>query len=440
MKFKSAYLIALQAILFVVFLLITFFFNRFASDDYQFIGLLRDYSFQEVYGRLYYEWHGRWTSNFLLITLIKLNKIPLFLMGYNLFSVGLLYIGIVRLFKSLNTYYQLNLKKTTVLIYSIVFLSILFFCSISANDTWLWYTSSIVYLWSTIAFFFGIQLFFTQKKTLLGYLVFGISSIYIGGSNEALAILIVIALFYLLFKKTTPIISSTGIVLVCGAFLINYLSPGTVHRDEITPSMSLVNVLIYAGYGSVKFMFFTIYKTFIPAIILGIPFFLLGKTTPITTTTKFNPIKQLLVSIALINLIVFANQLLVVYAIGGMAPDRSTMVSTIAITILLIRYLFLLGNHLQDKYSVIKHIVWLNIVGLLIFNVYYFNIHKTYAIAVDKRNSYIKTCKSQLIQVDPLPNSGYIYSSEITGDPDNFKNQHLKNGLGIKKDIVMVIY
>ena len=35
--------------------------------------------------------------------------------------------------------------------------------------------------------------------------------------------------------------------------------------------------------------------------------------------------------------------------------------------------------------------------------------------------------ESDIIEVKPLPYSGYIYSSEITTDAANFKNLHLKS-------------
>ena len=68
---------------------------------------------------------------------------------------------------------------------------------------------------------------------------------------------------------------------------------------------------------------------------------------------------------------------------------------------------------------------------------YYANIHYNYANAVDERIEFIKENDQHLIVVKPLPKSGYIYSSEITTAATNFKNQHLKNGLEIKNDVVL---
>lgn len=438
MKLKSTYLISTQAVLFVLFLLITFFFNRFAVDDYHFIGELRTSTFSKIYSHLYYDWHGRWTSNFLLVYLLKFHQLPLFLMLYNIFSVGILGIGIFRLLKSVNSYYHLNFSKKILLTYTIISISVFFFCTISANDTWLWYTSTVVYLWSTIAFFWGLNLFFKKKRNFFDYLIFGVSAIYIGGSNEPLTFFIVLSLLFLLFKKKELTISILGAVIISASFLINYLSPGTQHRDVITPNLSFVDLVLYTGYSIIKYLFFTIYKTFIPALFLGLPFYLLGKKINTALIENFKPIATLFKSLALIIAVVSFNQLIVVYALGGLSPDRSGITSSIVIAFILVRYLFLLGNHHQEKYHAIKYLLVLNVVALIGFNGYYANIHYNYSKAVDERIKFIKTHDNGIIKVNSLPNSGYIYSAEITNDADNFKNQHLKNGLGIKNDVVLI--
>ena len=77
------------------------------------------------------------------------------------------------------------------------------------------------------------------------------------------------------------------------------------------------------------------------------------------------------------------------------------------------------------------------IIGLIVVNVYFGIIHFQYAKAVDERIDFIMTHDKTTIYVKPLPYSGYIYSAEITNDKTSFKNQHLKNGLGIKNDILL---
>ena len=435
MKFKAVYIVGIQALLFLLFLLITSYFNRFSADDFHFIGELKSSSFKGIYTHLYSDWHGRWTSN-LLIYLLKFSATPLFLMSFNLLSFGLLYSGILQLLKVMNSNYQLSLNRLSRFIYTGVFISILFFCTVSPDDSWFWFTSSIVYFFSTIAFFWALTIYLKKRNTILDYIIYTLCLTYIGGSNEPLTFFIILSLLFLIFKRIKTSTAILGVILIGSSFLINYLSSGTVYRDNITPSLSFVDVILYSVYGTLKLLFFSIYKTFIPALILAYPFYLLGKkqTTPIN---MFNPIASLWKSLGLIIAVILLNQLIVVYALGSLPPDRSTISSSIVTSIILIRYLFLLGNYHREKYKPLNPILIFSVVGLICFNGYFGYLHYQYAQAVDLRIDHISSCNNELIVVYPLPESGYLHSAEITTDTKHHTNKHLKKGVGLNKDIIL---
>ncbi|MDG1476241.1 MAG: DUF6056 family protein [Vicingaceae bacterium] len=437
MKIKSSYLIALQAILFILFLLITFFFNRFAADDYYFIGELKTKPFNEIYSNLYHNWNGRWTFNFLILFFLKLHALPFFLSLYNLTSIGILYFGIVRLINSLSNYYKIDLTNKNTFIYAAITLSIFFFCTIDANDTWLWYTSSVAYLWSISALIWGGSIFFNKKKRLTDYILFVSSAIYIGGSTEPLTISIILTLLFLIIKKRKVGLSIIGLGIITSSFLVNYFSPGTIYRDDLTPNLSIINLILYTGYGSIKFLLFSIHKTFIPALFLGLPIYFLGEKSNLSIRTNFTPLASFIKSLVLIISIVILNQLLVTYVLGGLVPERATISSSVVITVILIRYLFLLGTYSKNKIYNLKYVLGLNVIALICFNIYFYKVHSNYANAIDKRLENIEKSNHKPIKVIPLPYSGYIYSAEITSDTNNFKNQHLKSGLGSSSDIVL---
>ena len=436
-KINTKHIIFLQAILFMIFLVMTSYFNRFAVDDYHFIGELRDSSFSEMYKQLYFQWHGRWTSNFLLVYLIRFYQMPFFLMLYNLFSFGLLYIGIVRLMNSVNNFYLLGQDKKNGYIYAGIFVSVLFFCTVFPGETWFWYTSSVVYFWSIIALFFGMRSFFTSSKKITDLIIFGLSAIYIGGANDPLALLIIIVLVWQLIKKKHIGLSIASVILVGGSFLINYLSPGTAYRNEITPNLSLTNLVLYTGYGTIKYLLFSIHKTCFPALLLSIPFYILGKNITNNISRNFRPVKELIVGILLIFMVTVFNQFVVIYALGSLPPGRSGIASSVFISIIVVRYVFLLGSYHQNHYAKVKHLLIFNVVALIVFNGYFFNVHRKYAHANDQRIDEICNSEDHLIIVEPLPCSGYLYNAEITSDADNYKNQHLKNGLGIKGNAII---
>ncbi|MCO6500585.1 MAG: hypothetical protein J5I47_09440 [Vicingus serpentipes] len=436
-RIKSLHMITLQAILFVVFLVITFYFNRFAADDYHFIGELNNKSFQEIYEHLYFKWHGRWASNFLLLAFLQLRTLPHFLFFYGLLTCGVFYLGIQRLFYALNHYF--NLSSFYISIYSILLMGGLFFCSSSPNEIWFWYTSSVVYFWSTIAFFYALSSFLTPNKKWLDHLIYILSLAYIGGSNEPLALLS-ISLFFIAFLKKEQIkLSIIGGFTVIIALEINYLSAGTLHRDEITPNLDSLNLVLYTGYGCMQFLFFKFHTTFLPALFFCFPFYLLGKKASYIPN-QFKPIPQLLYSLLMIYLAVFFNQLMVIYALGGLSPARSSVTSSIVIVLILVRYLFLLGSHHKSKQLNLSPIIYFNVIGLIIFNIYFFYTHRQYAQAMDQRINFIKKKSNfqEEVYVPPLLlHPGYLYNAELKENPKYFVNQHLKEGLGIKSDILL---
>jgi hypothetical protein len=281
-----------------------------------------------------------------------------------------------------------------------------------------------------------IPIFLKLQKRSSDYFLYTLSLIYIGGANEPLTLLIIGALVCFIFKNKERKISSIGLLILCSSFLINYLSPGTLNRDEITPSLGFLDLISYTGYGSIKFLFFSIYKTFIPALLLAIPFYSIGKKCP-AIATAFNPPKEGLKSILVIGMIVFINQFVITFALGGLAPDRATITSSVIIAMVIIRYLFLLGNTTNLQFKGINSLLFFNATALLLFTLYYTRLHFNYAKAIDQRIEFIQNRKTNPIQVKPLPPSGYIYSGEVTTAVKHYKNRHLMHGLGIKNEIVL---
>ena len=57
-------------------------------------------------------------------------------------------------------------------------------------------------------------------------------------------------------------------------------------------------------------------------------------------------------------------------------------------------------------------------------------ISSDYAAAVDQRIEKLKLAKlngdTRTVELNPLPSSGMLFSSEISEDTANFSNQHLK--------------
>ena len=366
---------------------------------------------------------------------LKLRSIPYFLFLYFLFSYTILYIAIRNLLKQIRLKFQLHIKYLSL--YAILAIGVLFFCTTTPNETWFWFTSSTGYFWSTIAFFFALGTYLKIKKNVPDYFIIIISLLFIGGSIEPITALTGLCLTYQIINKKNRNINIVWLSILSIAFLINYLSPGTTFRDKITPSLSLLDWVLYVGYGSLKYLLFNSYKTFIPALFFAIPFYLLGKKSNYLKE-HFNPKKELFNSLIGISVVIVINQAIVITALGGPSPDRATISSSIFIAIVLIRFLFLLGIHHKKQPSSFRLLLALNVLVLLIFNIVFFNVHKSFSNKYDERIQLIyKNSTKDIIKVNALPFSGYLYNSELKKDPDYFVNKHLKSGLGIESDLVL---
>ena len=436
MNKTAAYLIKFQAILFVIFLCSCFYFNRFAVDDYYFIGEIKNNSFLETYKHLHFKWHGRWTSNFALLSFIQLYDVSYFLQLFNLLTATLLFLVIYQLLKAINTCYLLGLTKTNLSVYALIFESILFFSTQTPNETWFWYTGSVVYLWSIIAILSALKIFFISNPKFSSYFIYLIGLIYIGGANEPLVLFFAMLLFYLALKKIKQKIAIASLVFMLISFFINYFSKGTINRDSITPSLGFIDTILYSGYGALDFLFFEFKNTFKRALILAIPFYILGKSFK-SKFEWFKPIKHLVIAVVLIGLFCFLNNLFVVFALGGLAPDRALISSSLFIALAISCYFFLLGSYSRSTKTLVYYAPIIGIILMVIILIDGLMIHSKYAKAQDDRIEYVKKENKSIITVKPLPSSGYLHSTEITTDSKHYKNQHFKNGLGIKNDVLL---
>jgi hypothetical protein len=96
------------------------------------------------------------------------------------------------------------------------------------------------------------------------------------------------------------------------------------------------------------------------------------------------------------------------------------------------------------KTTFVKTILLLSFIAILYLNTYtlitQILIVPKYAEAFDKRIAYLKQNQetTDVIIIEPLPKSGLLFSAEISTDPSYFTNQHFKNGLGIKNEVMIM--
>ena len=82
------------------------------------------------------------------------------------------------------------------------------------------------------------------------------------------------------------------------------------------------------------------------------------------------------------------------------------------------------------------------LICIILFNTWnlvtQYKITQNYADKYDKRIEYINQMSSMdTVILEPLPNSGLLYSSEISFDSEHYTNQHLRNGLQTKSELML---
>lgn len=431
-----------QTLLWGFFFVSTAYFNRFAADDFYFINEIKAKSSYDIFYHLQYEWHGRFASNFLLSWLIQWLDTSWSLMVFNITCIALLFLAMLRLSIIISRRYLTSAQPIGWLILTSV--SVFFFISFSVNDVWFWLTGAMVYFTSAIALFFLVGSLINPDKKIVDFILIFICSLFIGGSNETMTIIILLFLgyffFYKHYSKSDKIAIVISAAILISGFAVIYFSTGTAYRDKITPSLNAMDVVLYTGYATVKTLFFQFHKTFLPALILALPLIFLR--IKIKDKERFNPIKEFIFSSILIGGVVFINHLIAVIPLGALSPERITTVSSVLILILLLRYLILLGNKITISEKVKKVILLTNTIGMLIFVVVMFNRHKNYAEAYDARMEKLTKLKKTVshqdpIYLEPLPVSGYIPTAEITTDTTHFLNVDLKNHFNLKNDLIL---
>jgi glucan phosphoethanolaminetransferase (alkaline phosphatase superfamily) len=141
-------------------------------------------------------------------------------------------------------------------------------------------------------------------------------------------------------------------------------------------------------------------------------------------------------------LLLFFFQLPITYKTQDVAAIRTLL----PISILFVVYgLYLVYNIRQVELFRLRiplSFIKLVLVGIILFNTWNLvtqhKITQNYADKYDKRIEYINQMSSMdTLILEPLPNSGFLYSSEISFNSEHYTNQHLRNGLQTKSELML---
>ncbi|MEO8088562.1 MAG: DUF6056 family protein [Bacteroidota bacterium] len=456
MKRKDILQNLLYGILLSVFLLLYFILSmnsRLVADDFYFLKNLQDYGWWQSMVVSWHSWVTRWASILWLNGILNLYR---FTGNFLFFQIITLLVMCFALFR-LSTFsidfwlrYQKESPELSPIAdiprhsrFTIALIISFFFTVGDIGETFFWVTSSAMYLWGFIAFCFLLAEVMRGRQTASSFIVCLLTAAFAGGAAEVIAIptlvMLVIIFVVQVLKKDLRPITITSILAIILSVLISYSGEGRELRLSALPHISLQDSVLLTFKSIAQFEFH-----FLKAKLLWLPLFYfawMGFGASISQRINFK-LKYLLWIIGCYLLVFFIIVFPACYLLGEAPPLRATILPGF-INCCLISFCGILTGVLIRQ-SLITKIISSLALMLLIFMtgkmaIEQIKITGTYTNALDIRMKFLTTLADPedtvTIIMDPLPSSGFLPTSEISTDPADFKNQHLKKFLGLKADL-----
>ena len=417
--------------------------QRLAADDFHYLLKTQQLGIWDSAVYYYNHWNTRWSSSLLRAIFLQLFGSAYSVLAVNCFSLILGVVSIKSLINSLVKASQIPFTSSKQWILSAYLLMAIFLATFGKADTWFWLSSTPSYLWGCFAAILGGAFLLKTGKSKLRTSLTVLAFVYVGGSSESVALATIIALFYLGFmtKKQEQFIPinrkalhlATVVCLV--SFGITLVGPGLDVRKEYLPHYPISDKLLIGFWNYFKFNFKEI-PLVIPLVILAVtPFGFLGR-------------KQLRFQLISIREIFWANKKLwgladmtiaiiafsLAMIMGEMGPTRTWVPLSFIVVTIAVFIAYQLGTWVYIKSNgKLIHLVIAAQIVLLLFQGFtgfmQLSITNNYATKVDQRMEFIPSLKPNsktIHSLHPLPDSGWLFSSEISSDTAHFANDHLE--------------
>jgi len=435
--------------------------NRLTLDDFHFMtnvnhngiikGTIAEYNFYST----------RWLS--VLVVHCILSLMP--------YINGLFFIGIITIIALIlsfsyllrNIFHQfLSFHPGRLLLVNLGVFSAntLFYSSMDIGNIWFWLSALPTYLWSFIFFLLGCGIMISNRQFAAPKLfLLAFSFFYIGGSAEAFAVVILLALFiatfWLYFFKRSLTDMKIYMVRLSVAFLfcfvsliILYLGHGNIVRRGLTGEISFFKAFILnietTGWIGLYWV-----SSIIPKIFLySLPLLFAGKAlsmkNKVSTVSLQEVNRTLFKAILVYAILIFIFNYPITYLLCGLAPERALLPVSFLTWVLFAFSFFYIGYKTSIKEKLTEKLSMIALAGCLLLNTYN-GIHqfmilgeydRQYDALMEKLVS--KKYNNLVITVSPLPSSGMLTSMDISHDSLSYNNMFIKSALGLKADIMLV--
>jgi hypothetical protein len=427
---------------------------KLAADDYSIISLIKQNGVLGTAFFTYFNWTGTIFLAAFVCTVLYIFQSGQLLFIYFIITVVILFFTIYFCLKYFFQLYQLEISKSKIFVISNFIIFFLFFTSFDLTQNWFWLDGSLAYIYPLIFLFTNISFYLkhlNSKKnndlyiSLFFGIIFGNSTL-----NYVVLFFIIIIVFSLLnfnfnfknifktlFQNSRLILFFTSIFF---GFLINIISPGNFVRKSVelkSNHMENINFfleLIKSQVWTFKYIFFQ----FKYIIVIIFPLVYLLKNNLVKTSEK--KINGLLLNCFIVFICLsILNSIIMFLSLKTTIHSRTMLMLSIVefllFFLMILRiYIFLIKYFSSSIFyftsiSFVIILIYINIKTIII----QLPIIKTYSNAVEERlNKINSNIDSNPLELERLPNSGVLFTSEISNDTNNYINYDMKKALELK--------
>ncbi|MFL5762910.1 MAG: DUF6056 family protein [Bacteroidia bacterium] len=448
---RYSFLLSLVLGLFLCLFAMLSYYNRIATDDYYFIWDVRNHGIINGVTSQYMEWCGRIAATLsmdIFYRLFDVNPLPYSLLA--IASLLLLFFGLAKNLWLVAEKLAIELSAKERMLLAGCMSALLFFLSIDTGESWFWFCSYSTYLWSIIAFVWGVYFLFETRHTLFSYPCIAICFLYIGSASEiysAIYGLIFTIFLFIQYRKNKKLerkyLFAYSILAI--SFITFLVAPGNYLRDGLFPERHFLYSFFITAKSLVKFT--VLYLPFrLPYILIfALPFLVVGYNTPkLTKEMSFGTFFwRCSFAFAGLLLIFF---FLTAYVMVETGPPRVWFLLSFLLTIYCASICFYAGNSLSPSTFFVKLAMYLSTTGGIIAMIWLTTVQQpiasTYSKAWDKRAENLLELNRQLpadtlIRIEPLPPAGMLYSAEIAADTNHFTNRELRLGYNLRYHVAV---
>ncbi len=367
---EICFLLFVSVIIFFIPFIFVSFFNHPSTDDYILGARIREEGFWTYQYNAYFNWSGRFSSNFSGSIFSLNNFVFKHYYFHSLFLLVLSLLGVYILFSSVNTFLLKNYYNRVRVIIATGIYIVLLSCSYAEVSTaFFWFSSAITYQLPVALFFAGIGLSirsayaasFSQK------VLYGLATVFciiaINGANEMVALSLgafmlitgfIIFQFYPNQKRAICIY----FIIYLVSFITLVIAPGSRERAAEIPTAGLIKAGGFA-FARTVYTFWNIFKE--PLFWLcGFFIFLQSQIisnrleiSSFTVFTFFFKYRKWLLIILVV--VVIINYLPLIYLSNGSLPERATN-SVIFFTLLLITALLIIFGAFYSNRAILPRV------------------------------------------------------------------------------------